>query len=77
MKPDVKYSAKIGSNIFDFLIFEVKCPNSVAKDDLSKMSLELQLMINRMIDNNVNKPVVYGVVGQGRVMNKVLQRANG
>ncbi|GAA5803435.1 hypothetical protein HPULCUR_008917 [Helicostylum pulchrum] len=77
LKPDVKYSAKIGSNIFDFLIFEVKCPNSVAKDDLSKMSLELQLMINRMIDNNVNKPVVYGVVGQGRVMNKVLQRANG
>lgn len=76
LKPDVKYSAKIDSIIFDFLIFEVKCPNSVAKDDLFKMSLELQLMINRMIANKVNKPVVYGVVGQGRFMRKVLRRAN-
>ncbi|CAO3678056.1 unnamed protein product [Rhizopus stolonifer] len=65
LKPDVKYSAKIGSNIFDFLIFEVKCPNSVAKDDLFKMSLELQLMINRMVANKINNPVVYGVVVQG------------
>jgi hypothetical protein len=76
LKPDVKYSAKIGSNMFDFLIFEVKCPNSVAKDDLFKISLELQLMINRMIANKISKPVVYGVVGQGRVMSKVFQREN-
>ncbi|KAI9356844.1 hypothetical protein BD770DRAFT_100266 [Pilaira anomala] len=65
LKPDMKYSAKIGSIVFDFLIFEVKRPNSAAKGDLFKMSLELQFMINRMIDNNVSKPVVYGVVGQG------------
>ncbi|RCH90887.1 hypothetical protein CU098_009988, partial [Rhizopus stolonifer] len=56
---------------FTFLIVnsdlkpDVKCPNSVAKDDLFKMSLELQLMVNRMIANKVNKPVDYGVVGQG------------
>ncbi|KAI9486549.1 MAG: hypothetical protein EXX96DRAFT_646348 [Benjaminiella poitrasii] len=56
LKPDVNYSAKIGSNIFDFLIFEVKCPNSVA--------------------NKANKPVVYGVIGQDRVMNKLFRRAN-
>ncbi|GAA5812644.1 hypothetical protein MFLAVUS_006101 [Mucor flavus] len=49
LKPDVKFSAKVGSSKFDFLIFEVKCPNSVPKDDLFKMSLELQFMINRMI----------------------------
>ncbi|KAG1473409.1 hypothetical protein G6F56_000965 [Rhizopus delemar] len=65
LKPNVKFSAKVGSKIFDFLIFEVKCPNSVAKDDLFKMSLELQLIINRMIANKVSKPVDYGVVGQG------------
>ncbi|KAI8641013.1 hypothetical protein BD408DRAFT_418940 [Parasitella parasitica] len=58
LKPDVNYSSRIGSNIF-------KCPNSVAKHDLFKMSLELQLMINRMIANKVYKPVDYVFVGQG------------
>ncbi|KAI7893958.1 uncharacterized protein EV154DRAFT_560722 [Mucor mucedo] len=33
LKPDVKYSARIGSNTYDFLIIEVKCPSST-KDDL-------------------------------------------
>ncbi|KAG2197849.1 hypothetical protein INT47_009730 [Mucor saturninus] len=48
LKPDVKYSAQIGSNTYDFLIIEVKCPNS-AKDDLFEMSVELQLMIDRTV----------------------------
>lgn len=68
--------AKIDFDLFDFLVFEVKCPNSAVKDDLFKISLELQLMINRMIANKVNNPVVYGAVGQDRVMSKALRRAN-
>ncbi|KAI7869890.1 hypothetical protein BDF14DRAFT_1879638 [Spinellus fusiger] len=47
LKPDVKYSARVGSSMLDFLVFEIKSPKSAAKDDLFKLSLEMQLMINR------------------------------
>lgn len=54
LKPDVKYSAKIGYIIFDPSVFEVKCPNSVTKHDLYKVSLELQHTINLMIIKKKN-----------------------
>jgi hypothetical protein len=50
MKPTVKYRARIGTTDFDFLIFKVKQPRSIAKDDLFKVSIELQLMLNRMVE---------------------------
>ncbi|KAI7898273.1 uncharacterized protein BX663DRAFT_546617 [Cokeromyces recurvatus] len=49
MKPDIKYRARIGTADFDFLIFEVKQPRSIAEDGLFKVSIELQLMLNRMV----------------------------
>lgn len=67
----MKYSARIGSKKLDFLVFEIKCPKSTAEDDLFKMSLELQFMLNRLISSNVNKPVVYGVVGYGIVISGI------
>lgn len=34
LKPDVKYSAKIRCEKFNFLIFKIKCPKYVAEDEL-------------------------------------------
>lgn len=49
MKPDIKYKAIIGTTDFDFLVFEVKRPRSIAEDDLFKASIELQFMLNGMV----------------------------
>ncbi|CEG78117.1 hypothetical protein RMATCC62417_12770 [Rhizopus microsporus] len=63
--------ARIGSKKFDFLAFEIKCLKSTADDDLFKMSLELQFILNRLISCNVNQPVVYGVVGYGMAISGI------
>lgn len=62
MKPDTKYSARIVGQKFDFLASEVKNYKSLAGNNRFKMSLELQFMINRLIKNNINNPIVYGPV---------------
>lgn len=68
MKPDINYKARIGVTDFDFLVFEVKLPRSISENDLFRASLELQFMLNRMIQKNINQPVVYGIVVEGMAM---------
>jgi hypothetical protein len=72
LKPDVKYKARIGATDFDFLVFEVKRPSSIAEDALFKVSIELQLMINRILKENIKQPVVYGVVVKCVAINGIL-----
>lgn len=65
-KPDITYKAKIGDDPMDFWVFEVKQPKAASKDDLEKVSLELQYMLNHFIFKDHNRqPVVYGVVARG------------
>lgn len=59
IKPGVKYSAAIRQQKLDFLVFEIKCPNSVACDDFFKLTIELQIMLNRLITTGIDFPVVF------------------
>ncbi|KAI7874782.1 uncharacterized protein EV154DRAFT_78649 [Mucor mucedo] len=61
-KTDIKIYTTIGSENFDLLVFEVKCPQSTSEDDLFMLSVKLQLTLNRLIKNGVTEPVVYGVM---------------
>ncbi|RCH87202.1 hypothetical protein CU098_004834 [Rhizopus stolonifer] len=61
-KPDIKYSALIKQHKIDFLVIEVKCPNSNANDDLFKLSIELQILLNHLINVGIDSPVVFGIL---------------
>ncbi|KAG1141905.1 hypothetical protein G6F37_007961 [Rhizopus arrhizus] len=59
IKPDIKYSAIIKQYKMDFLVIEVKCPNSNANDDLFKLSIEMQILLNRLVNVGIGFPVAY------------------
>ncbi|KAG1384442.1 hypothetical protein G6F61_000455 [Rhizopus arrhizus] len=50
----------------DFLVIEVKCPNSNANDDLFKLSIELQILLNRLVNVGIDFPVVFGILVYGK-----------
>lgn len=60
-KPDMKFYTTIDGIRFDCLLIEVKCPNSTCAEDFFKLSIEMQLVLNRFIEHGANNPVVYGV----------------
>ncbi|KAI9243517.1 hypothetical protein BY458DRAFT_561199 [Sporodiniella umbellata] len=65
LRPDMKFYSAIDGVRFDCLLLEVKCPRSTCKDDLYKLSVEMQLILNRFIENGANSPAVYGVLVYG------------
>lgn len=46
----------------DVLVFEVKAPSSAAKDDFFKLTIEMQVMLNRLVSIGIDDPVVFGVL---------------
>lgn len=67
MKPDIRYWARVEETRFDFVVIEVNLTGSAFEDDIFKVSIELQSMINRLIKNGIRQPVAYGVVIDGMV----------
>ncbi|KAG2227521.1 hypothetical protein INT45_002206 [Circinella minor] len=65
IKPDIKFHISINGDKFDCLLFEVKCPRSSSEDDLFKLSVEMQYILNRLIEHGAANPVVYGVLVYG------------
>jgi hypothetical protein len=66
MRPDIKYSYTLTSGRkVDLLVVEVKSPSSTTSGDFLKLSIELQLMINRLVEAGVDSPEVYGVIIRG------------
>ncbi|CEP17603.1 hypothetical protein [Parasitella parasitica] len=58
----------------DFLVIEVKCPNSNANDDLFKLSIELQiLLLNRLANIGVDYPMVFGVAVHAPTMYRMVK----
>jgi hypothetical protein len=49
----------------DVLVFEVKAPSSAAQDDYFKLTIELQIMFNRLVSISIDNPVVLGVLIYG------------
>ncbi|KAI7904163.1 uncharacterized protein BX663DRAFT_431834, partial [Cokeromyces recurvatus] len=66
IKPDTKYSTTIKQQKMDFLVIEVKCPNSSANDDRFKLSIELQILLNRLVNIGIDSPVVFGILVYGK-----------
>lgn len=66
IKPDIKYSAIVKQEKMDFLVIEVKCPSSKATDDLFKLSVELIILLNRLVTIGVDFPVVFGILVYGK-----------
>ncbi|KAG1446872.1 hypothetical protein G6F56_009436 [Rhizopus delemar] len=64
-KPDMRFYTPIDGIRFDCLLFEVKCSNSTRGDDLFKLSIEMQFILNCFIEHGANNPVVYGVLVYG------------
>lgn len=50
----------------DFLVIEVKCPNSNANDDHFKLTIELQILLNRLVNAGIDSPVVFGILVYGK-----------
>lgn len=65
LRPDMKFYSAIDGVRFDCLLLEVKCARSTCKDDLYKLSVEMQLILNRFIEHGANSPTVYGVLVYG------------
>ncbi|KAI9485806.1 MAG: hypothetical protein EXX96DRAFT_645714 [Benjaminiella poitrasii] len=64
-KPDMKCYTTIDGIRFDCLLIEVKCPSSTCGDDLLKLSIEMQFILNRFVEHSANNPAVYGVLVYG------------
>jgi hypothetical protein len=61
----MKFYTTIDGIRFDRLLIDVKCPNSTSGDDLFKLSIEMQFILNRFIEHGANNPVVYDVLVYG------------
>lgn len=66
LRPDMKFYTTIDGIRFDRLLVDVKCPNSTSGDDLFKLSIEMQFILNRFIEHGANNPVVYDVLVYGK-----------
>ncbi|KAG1350172.1 hypothetical protein G6F62_003359 [Rhizopus arrhizus] len=69
LKPDIKFHTSIDRKKFDCLLVEVKCPKSTSDDDLFKLSIEMQYILNRLVEYGTSNPVVYGVLVYGMWLN--------
>ncbi|KAI7903996.1 uncharacterized protein BX663DRAFT_506035 [Cokeromyces recurvatus] len=65
LRPDMKFHITINGIQIDCLLIEVKCPSSTSKDDLFKLSIEMQFILNRLIEHGANNCTVYGVLVYG------------
>lgn len=65
IKLDIKYSTMIKQHKMDILVIEVKCPKSTAKDDLFKLSIELQILLNRLVKIGIDS-LVFGILVYGK-----------
>ncbi|KAI8094014.1 hypothetical protein BDF21DRAFT_330953, partial [Thamnidium elegans] len=65
LRPDMKFHITINGIRFDCLLIEVKCPSSTSKNDLFKLSIETQFLLNRLIEHGANNCTVYGVLVYG------------
>jgi hypothetical protein len=66
LRPDMKFYTTIDRIRFDCLLIEVKCPNSTCEDDLFKLSIEMQYILNRFVEHGANNPIVFGVLIYGK-----------
>lgn len=57
--------------IYDMLAFEAKRPNFTASNDLFKLSVELQFMLNGLVYSNIDNATVFGVLARGMIINRV------
>lgn len=62
----MKFHITLDGFRFDCLLIEVKCPSSICKDDLFKLSIEMQFALNRLIEHGANNRTVYGVLVYGK-----------
>ncbi|KAG1371796.1 hypothetical protein G6F61_011609 [Rhizopus arrhizus] len=69
LKPDIKFHTSIDRKKFDCLLVEVKCPKSTSDDDLFKLSIEMQYILNRLVEYGASNHVVYGVLVYGMWLN--------
>ncbi|KAI8141563.1 hypothetical protein BJV82DRAFT_169096 [Fennellomyces sp. T-0311] len=66
MLPDFIVYAYVRSIRFDLLAVEIKPPESnKGEDDKRKIARELHLMINALVDNGVESPIVCGISVDG------------
>ncbi|EIE77308.1 hypothetical protein RO3G_02012 [Rhizopus delemar RA 99-880] len=65
LRPDIKFHTSIDRKKFDCLLVEIKCPKSTSDDDLLKLSIEMQYILNHLIEYGASNPVVYGVLVYG------------
>ncbi|KAG1444796.1 hypothetical protein G6F46_011654 [Rhizopus delemar] len=69
LRPDIKFHTSIDRKKFDCLLVEIKCPKSTSDDDLLKLSIEMQYILNHLIEYGASNPVVYGVLVYGMWLN--------
>lgn len=54
---------------FDLLAVEIKPPGSGEGDgDKRKMATEMHLMLDELVDNRIERPVICGIVVDGRCL---------
>lgn len=66
LRPDMKFYTTIDGIRFDCLLIEVKCPNSTCGDDLFKLSIKVQFILDRFVEHGAHNPIIYDVLVYGK-----------